>query len=90
MHYLQLTTQCNGIRKDGKGHRDHRGTYEPCGPPPDGYADLVPCGTLANRWTKAVKSQERLAPSNTITLNEDLLSPSATPSGATPDKPYDE
>ena len=38
-----------------------------------------------------LKDQERLAPSNTMRFNEDLLSPSATPSGATtPDKPYDE
>jgi hypothetical protein len=43
--------------------------------------------------TKAVKRkrQDCRAPSNTMRINEDLLSPSATPSGATtPDKSYDE
>jgi hypothetical protein len=40
---------------------------------------------------RSKKDQERLALSNTMRFNEDLLSPSAIPSGATtPDKPYDE
>ena len=52
-----------------------------------GYTDLdCPAGLKRTLVDQTGKNKGR----NTMRFNEDLLSPSATPSGATPDKPYDE